>query len=226
MVRYPANGSPVDAYLAVPAGGKGPGLIVIQEWWGLNDQIKGVADMLAGEGFVALAPDFYHGKEAGLKEPDAAQKLLMEFFQAGNAAKDARGAAAFLTAHPAVTSAKVGTIGFCMGGWVALLAANESPDKVAAAVNCYGVGAKQPDLSRMKGIPILAIFGGKDHSTSPETIASLEKAARSAGAPFTKHTYPEADHAFLNEQRPEVFRAGDAKDAWGKILPFLRVNLR
>src|SRR3954470_13505772 len=120
-VTFKANGWTATGYLATPASGKGPGVIVIQEWWGLNDQVKGVADLFAKEGFVALAPDFYHGKGARIGEPDEAQKLMMEFFKSADAAKDARGAAEYLTANAAVTSKKVGTIGFCMGGYLAIL---------------------------------------------------------------------------------------------------------
>jgi carboxymethylenebutenolidase len=225
-VTFRANGGSANGYLATPAAGKGPGVIVIQEWWGLNDQIRGVADMFAREGFVALAPDFYHGKGAKIGEPDKAQKLMMEFFQAADAAKDARGAAEYLTSHPAVTSAKVGTIGFCMGGFLALLVASVAPDKVAAVVDCYGVGQRMPDLGPMRGIPVLGIFGGKDHGVGPDAVAALEKTAKAAGVPFTAQVYPEADHAFLNEQRADVHRPGDAKDAWGRILPFLKANVR
>ena len=199
-VTFKANGGTTNGYLALPPSGKGPGVIVIQEWWGLNDQVKGVADMFAREGFVALAPDFYHGKGAKIGEPDAAQKLMMEFFQADTAAKDAKGAAEYLTSHSAVTSTKVGTIGFCMGGFLAILVASVAPETVAAVVDCYGVGQRLPDLKPMRGTPILGIFGGKDHAD----YAGLEKAAKEAGLPFTKHVYPEADHAFLNEQRKDA----------------------
>jgi carboxymethylenebutenolidase len=193
MVKFPANGGTADGYLATPSSGKGPGVIVVQEWWGLTDQIKGVADMFAGEGFAALAPDFYHGKGAKIGEPDKAQKLMMEFFQANTAAKDAKGAAEYLAKHAAVTSKKVGVIGFCMGGFLALLVGSVAPDRVAAVV---------------------------------DEFATLEKVAKENGVPFTKYTYPEADHAFLNEQRKDVYRPDDAKDAWSKILPFLKSNVR
>ena len=225
-VTFKANGGTEKGYLALPASGKGPGVIVIQEWWGLNDQVKGVADMFAREGFVALAPDFYHGKGAKIGEPDQAQKLMMEFFQANDAAKTARGAAEYLTAQAAVTSKKVGTIGFCMGGFLAILVGSVAPEKVAAVVDCYGVGQRMPDLGPMRGIPLLGIFGGKDHSAGPDAIAALEKAAKDAGVPFTKAVYPEGDHAFLNEQRKDVYRPADAKDAWAKILPFLKSNVK
>lgn len=226
MMRFPANGGSADGYVATPSSGKGPGVIVIQEWWGLNDQVKSVADMFAREGFVALAPDFYHGKGAKIGEPDQAQKLMMEFFQANDAAKTARGAAEHLAKHPAVTSKKVGVIGFCMGGFLALLVGSVAPDKVAAVVNCYGVGQRMPDLAPMRGIPVLGIFGGKDHMANAEAVTALEKAAKDSGVPFTRHIYPEADHAFLNEQRKDVHRPDDAKDAWSKIMPFLKTNVR
>ena len=226
MVKFPANGSAVEGYLATPAAGDGPGVIVIQEWWGLNDQVKGVADMFASEGFVALAPDFYRGKGAKIGEPDHARKLMMEFFQANNAAQTARGAAAYLATHRAVTSKKVGVIGFCMGGFLAMLVGSVAPDKVAAVVNCYGVGQRMPDLKPMRGMPLLGIFGGKDDSAGADAVAGLERAAKDAGVQFTKHVYAAADHAFLNEQRKDVYRADDAKDAWGKILPFLKSNVR
>jgi carboxymethylenebutenolidase len=224
MVKFPADGGTADAYLATPPAGKGPGLIVIQEWWGLTDQIKGVADMFAGEGFVALAPDFYHGKGAKIGEPDKAKKLMMEFFEANTAAKDAKGAAEYLAKHAAVTSKQIGVIGFCMGGFLALLVGSVAPDKVAAVVDCYGVGQRMPDLKPLRGVPVLAIFGGKDHAAAE--FAALEKAAKENGVAFTKYTYPEADHAFLNEQRRDVYRPDDAKDAWSKILPFLKSNVR
>lgn len=225
-VTFKANGGTTNGYLATPASGKGAGVIVIQEWWGLNDQVKGVADMFAREGFVALAPDFYHGKGASIGEPNEAQKLMMEFFQANTAAKDAKGAAEFLQSHPAVSSKKVGAIGFCMGGFVAILTATVAPDKVAAVVDCYGVGQRQPDLKSMRGIPLLGIFGGKDHGAGPDAVAALERAAKESGVPFTKYVYPDADHAFLNERRPDVYRPTDARDAWSKILPFLRSNVK
>ena len=222
-VTFAANGGTASGYLATPSSGKGPGVIVIQEWWGLNEQIRGVADMFAREGFVALAPDFYHGKGAKIGEPDEAEKLMMEFFRSADAAKDARGAAQYLRSHPAVTSAKVGTIGFCMGGFLAILVGSVAPDAVAAVVTCYGVGQRIPDLRPMRGTPMLGIFGGKDDTARPGPLA---EAAKAAGVPFTQQVYPDADHAFLNEQRKDVYRADDARDAWRRILPFLKTHVK
>jgi len=224
-ITFKANGGTATGYLATPASGKGPGLIVIQEWWGLNDQVKGVADMFAREGFVALAPDFYHGKGAKIGEPDEAQKLMMEFFKSDSAAKDARGAAEYLVSLPSVTSKKVATIGFCMGGYLAILVASVAPHAVNAVVDCYGVGQRLPDLAPLRGIPVLGIFGGRDGSIPPSTIEALEQGMRQHGVPFTSHVYPEADHAFLNEQRKDVHRPADARDAWGRIMGFLKANV-
>jgi len=226
MVKFKANGGEAEGYLAMPASGKGPGVVVIQEWWGLNDQIKSVADMFAREGFTALAPDFYHGKGAKIGEPNEAQKLMMELFQADTAAKDAHGAAEYLGSHAAVSSAKIGVIGFCMGGFLALLTGSVAPERVGAVVDCYGVGQRLPDLSTLKGTPVLGVFGGKDHHANAEAVAGLERAAQENGVPFTTQVYPEADHAFLNEQRKDVHRPDDAKDAWSKILAFLKRNVR
>jgi carboxymethylenebutenolidase len=224
QVTFPANGGAASGYLAKPGSGKGPGVIVIQEWWGLNDQVKGVADMLAREGFTALAPDFYHGKSAKIGEPDDAQKLMMDLFQSDTAARDARGAAKYLAKNPAVSSAKVGVIGFCMGGGLALLTAAEAPAEIGAVVDCYGVGQDLAGRAAKIKAPVLGIFGGKDHYM-PGALDDVEKGLRQSGAKFEKHVYPQADHAFLNEQRKDVHRPDDAKDAWSKVLRFLRENL-
>jgi len=222
-VRFPANGGQADGYLTVPPSGRGPGVVVIQEWWGLNDQIKGVADMFAEEGFTALAPDFYGGKAAAIGEPDKAQKLMMEL-QGDQAAQVARGAAEYLLGQRVVSAKKVGVIGFCMGGGLALLTASVAPDSVGAVVDCYGVGPQKPnDVSAIRA-PVLGIFGGKD-TISPETISALGRDLTSAGATFEHHVYPEAGHAFLNEQRGDTYREADARDAWGRILSFMRLHL-
>jgi len=222
MVRFPSNGDWSDGYLARPRSGKGPGVIVIQEWWGLNDQIKGVCHRFAGEGFNALAPDLYRGKHAGFDEPDEARKLMMQL-DLGEVAKVARGAAGFLAGHENTSTTKVGIIGFCMGGMLALLAGTVAPE-IGAVADCYGVPPRQkPDYAAMRGNPVIGVFGGKDHVL--EAVPALEADLAAAGVPFTKHVYPDADHGFLNDQRADAYRADDAKDAWSKIIPFLKEHL-
>jgi carboxymethylenebutenolidase len=224
MVSFKSNGGTAGGYLASPASGKGPGVLVIQEWWGLIPQVKGTVDMFAREGFNALAPDFYHGKSARIGEPDAAQKLMMEL-NIEQAAKDARGAAQFLASHPKTSSKKIGVIGFCMGGMLALMTGTVASDVVGAVVDCYGVPPqKKPDYSKLKGIPVLGIFGGKDEWVM-NALPALEADLKTAGVPFEKVIYPNADHAFLNEQRTDVHRPDDAKDAWPKIMAFLKQHV-
>ncbi|HEV2249168.1 MAG TPA: dienelactone hydrolase family protein [Candidatus Limnocylindria bacterium] len=224
MVTFTSNGGTASGYLASPASGKGSGVIVIQEWWGLIDQVKRVADMLSREGFNALAPDFYHGKSAQIGEPDAAQKLMMEL-DIAEAAKDARGAALYLASHPGTASTKVGVIGFCMGGMLAIMTGTVASDAVGAVVDCYGVPPqKKPDYARLRGIPMLGIFAGKDEWVM-NALPTLEADLAAAGVPFEKVVYPNADHAFLNEQRSDVHRPDDAKDAWPKIISFLKRHL-
>ncbi len=224
METFKSNGGTASGYLASPASGKGPGVLVIQEWWGLIPQVKGTADMLAREGFNALAPDFYHGKSAQIGEPDAAQKLMMEL-NIDQAEKDARGAAQYLASHAKTSSKMIGVIGFCMGGMLAIRAGIAASDVVGAIVDCYGVPMqKKPDYSKLQGIPVLGIFAGKDEWVMG-VLPALEADLKAAGARFEKVVYPNADHAFLNEQRTDVHRPDDAKDAWGRIIPFLKEHL-
>src|SRR2546428_11007663 len=146
----------------------------------------------------------------------------MELRRGGGAARDARGGARYLAKHPATSSQKVGVIGFCLGGYLALLSAAEAPDVVSAVVDCYGVGHAPPPASKLKGAKVLGIFGGKDHSA--QEFAALEKSLREAGGSLEKQMYPEAAHAFLNEQRKDVYRPADAQDAWSRIPAFLKAK--
>jgi carboxymethylenebutenolidase len=224
MVTFKSNGGTAGGYLASPASGNGPGIVVIQEWWGLIPQVKGTADMFAREGFNALAPDFYHGKSARIGEPDAAQKLMMEL-NIEQAERDARGAAHYLASHANTSPKKIGVIGFCLGGMLAIRTGIVASDVVAAVVDCYGVPQqKKPDYTKLNGIPLLGIFGGKDEGVM-NALPALEADLKAAGAPFEKVIYPNAGHAFLNEQRTDVHRPDDAKDAWPKIMSFLKRHL-
>jgi len=161
IVDFPSNGKSAQGYLALPEG-SGPGVVVIQEWWGLNGHIKDVADRFAAEGFVALAPDLYHGTVT--KEPDEAGKLMMEM-NLETAARDLSGSFDFLTGHESVQPKKIGATGFCMGGGMALFLATLKP--IAATVPFYGVGRAQADFSKLSG-PVLGHYAQDDASLPPE----------------------------------------------------------
>lgn len=220
-VQFQSNGTTANGYLATPSSGGGPGVVVIQEWWGLNDQIRGVADRFAEKGYVALAPDLWRGKVAS--EPDEAGKLFMAL-NVDQAAKDLRGAVQHLGQHAAVGQRPVGVIGFCMGGQLALYAGTVAPE-IAAVVDCYGVHPNvQPDFSKLKA-PVLGLFGGQDGFVSAEAREGLDRQLSAAGIQHEFHTYPDADHAFLNETN-EHYDAARAQDAWGKIDGFLGRHLK
>jgi len=221
MVEFSSNGSTASGYLATPESGKGPGVIVIQEWWGLVPHIKGVADRFAAEGFVALAPDLYHGKLA--TSPDEAGKLMMAM-RIDEAEKDLRGAAQFLLDHEATTGDKVGTVGFCMGGALSLYAATKNP-KVGACVIFYGGHPNvKPDLPNLQA-PVLGLYAGRDGFVTPESVRELERQLKELGKSAEIHIYPDVDHGFFNDTRPDVYNEAAAKDAWERVLKFFSKHL-
>jgi carboxymethylenebutenolidase len=220
-VTFQSNGGQSTGYLAAPKAGKGPGVVVIQEWWGLVDHIRDVCDRFAADGFVAVAPDFYHGQIA--KSPDEAGKMMMAL-RIDEAEKDLRGAINYLLGHSATMTSKVGTIGFCMGGALSLYAATKN-DKVGACVVFYGGHPNvKPDLPNLKS-PVLGIYGERDRSVSPAVVHELERKMKELGKSFEYHIYPAADHAFFNDTRPAVYNAEAAADAWTRTVEFLRKNL-
>jgi carboxymethylenebutenolidase len=220
MVEFPSNGHVTHAYLATPAAGKGPGVLVLQEWWGLVGHIKNVCDRFAGEGFSALAPDLYHGKTAS--EPDEAGKLFMAL-NIGQAEKDLRGASTFLAQHS--STAKVGAVGFCMGGQLALFAATLDP-RVGACVNFYGIHPNvKPDYAKLAG-PVLGLFAEKDQFVSPAVARQLDADVKGAGKTCEIHIYPGVDHAFFNDERADVYSKAAAEDAWKRTLAHFRAHLR
>src|ERR671936_715891 len=177
MVKFVSNGSTDTGYLATPDVGAGPGLIVIQEWWGLVDHIKDVCDRFAAAGFAALAPDLYHGKTT--KSPDEAGKLMMAL-RIDEAEKDLRGAIQFLLDQEATTGNKVGTVGFCMGGALSLYAASKNP-QVGACVVFYGIHPNvKPDLANLQA-PVLGIYAERDKSVPPEAVRELEARLKGLG---------------------------------------------
>ena len=220
-VSFKSNGSQTNGYLATPKTATGPGVVVIQEWWGLVDHIKDVCDRFAAEGFAALAPDLYHGQIA--KSPDEAGKMMMAL-RIDEAEKDLKGAIDYLLAHAATSSSKVGTVGFCMGGALSLYAASKN-ENVGACVVFYGGHPNvKPDLHNLKS-PVLGIFGERDGFVSPAVVHELEGKLNELGKSFEYHIYPGADHAFFNDARPEVYNAEAAADAWTRTVEFLQKNL-
>jgi carboxymethylenebutenolidase len=218
MVQFPANGHTCDGYLSLPPKGSGPGLIVVQEWWGLVDHVKTLADRFAAEGFVALAPDLYHGERT--TSPDQAGKLLMALNIDG-AGKDMRGAAAYLRANGAVRPKKVAILGFCMGGQLALYAAQEHPDVIDAAVDFYGIHPKVEIVPSRVSVPVLGHFAVRDRGISLDTVRAMASAVRNGGGSFDVYEY-EADHAFFNDTRPQVYNGAAATLAFSRTLTFLR----
>jgi carboxymethylenebutenolidase len=221
MVDFKANGHTTQGYLARPASGNGPGVIVLQEWWGLVPHIKDVAERFAAEGYVALAPDLYHG-EVGAS-PDEAGKLMMAL-NIAETEKDLRGAVNYLQAHPATTGDKIGTVGFCMGGMLSLFAATKNP-AVGACVVFYGVHpAVKLELDGLHA-PVLGLYAENDGFVTPAVVQALETDLQAHGKQCEMHIYPDADHAFFNDTRPAVYRADYAADAWRRVLDFYRANL-
>jgi len=221
MVEFTANGKTASGYLALPAG-KGPGVVVIQEWWGLVDHIKDVCDRFAAAGYVALAPDLYHGQTT--KSPDEAGKLMMAL-RIDEAEKELRGAIQYLLAHPSVEPKKVGTIGFCMGGALSLYAACENPQVSACVVFYGGHPNVKPNLEKLQA-PVLGIYAERDQFVTPESVRQLEAQLKQLGKTAEIHIYPGADHAFFNDTRPEVYNREAAEDAWRRTLDFFSTYLR
>jgi carboxymethylenebutenolidase len=225
MVTFPSNGDEGQGYLAVPASGTGPGVVVIQEWWGLNDQIKEVCDRFASEGFTALAPDLYRGEVTS--EPDEAGKLMMSL-NVDRAAKDMVGAVDHLVGHPAVSSTGVGVTGYCMGGALALRLATMRPETVRAVAPYYGVvGWPQSpvDWSRL-GCKVQGHYAERDDFASPEAVAALADELRSHGKQVEIFTYPDTEHAFTNHHRPDVHHDAATELAFARTLDFFRAEVR
>jgi carboxymethylenebutenolidase len=222
QVEFACDGRKAKGHLAVPKSGRGPAVIVLQEWWGLVPHIVGVADRLAAEGFVALAPDMYQGRAT--TNPDEAGRLMMAL-DVPKVALDLRGAIDFLRARPECSSKTVGTVGFCLGGQLSLYAACVHADAVGACVDYYGVHPKvKPDVTKLRA-PVLGFFGGKDSLVNAQIVGELDARLTAAGKDHDFRTYPGVNHAFFNDTRPEVYDANAAKDSWTRALAFFRKHL-
>ncbi len=221
MIEFAAGSGAVPGYLARPASGSGPGLVVLQEWWGLVEHIKDVADRFAAEGFVVLAPDLYRG-ETTTNPDDAGRKMMaLDIARAG---KDVAAAVDHLRGLDAVAPKKVAVLGFCMGGQLALQAAVEHGDTVTCAVDFYGIHPSvELDFSKLK-VPVLAHFGTGDTFVDEPSAHALIASIRSEGGSIDPHFY-ETGHAFFNDARPEAYDQASAKLAMTRTLDFLRAQL-
>jgi carboxymethylenebutenolidase len=222
IVEFPSNGHTCRGYLATPESGRGPAVVVIQEWWGLVPHIEDLVERFAREGFIAIAPDLYHGKKT--TSPDDAAKMLMEL-DVERAEREIAGAGDYLLQRPECTSSKFGVVGFCMGGALAQYAATKNAAKVGAAVSFYGGFKNVPTEWENLSAPILLIYGENDKGVPPEQGRQLEKKLKDKGKDAELVVYPNANHAFFNDTRPEVHNAAAAQDAWRRTLELFRRSL-
>ena len=222
MVKLKGSREPFNGYLVEPKGkGPFPAVIVIMEWWGLNDQIKGVADRLAKAGYVALVPDLYYGQVTA--DPEKAHELMRGLDQK-EAITDLGSAMDYLRSLPEVGKSKIGSLGFCMGGGLSLQLALSQPD-LSGAVMFYGQPDTDPDDLDKAACPVLGLFGAEDQGIPAAKIQEMAKGLNEVGEGATVKIYPGAGHAFFNETRPS-YNAQAAADAWEKTLTFFNATLK
>jgi carboxymethylenebutenolidase len=220
-LSFASAGRSVAAHVAIPASGRGRGVVVLHEAWGLDDSVRGVCARLAREGCVALAPDLFDGKIA--RDVAEAGRLLAGLENA-RVPSDLDGAVHALLSHEAVDGPKVGVLGFCMGGHFALVAGARNR-RVGAVVDFYGLFPEPPlDLEGLEA-PLLAIFAEHDEFIAADAIARLERDLRAAGKRASVLVQPGVHHGFMNDTRPDRFDATAAAEGWDRLLAFLRAEL-
>ena len=226
LIDFTSNGGTASGYLALPEGRRGPGVIVVQEWWGLDSSTKEMADRLAAEGFVALAPDLYHGELAGHTEMDKAAEL-MQSLPPDRAVRDMSGAVDYLADHDATSNDGIGVVGFCMGGMLTFLLAADRPDRIVAAVPFYGFpqGDDQPNYRDIEA-SIQGHMAEHDDFFPPEAAKALEAELQAMGKDVTLTVHPGAGHAFmaphdaLGTQDQELY-----DQIWPQVVEFLHTHL-
>lgn len=224
LVSFASNGGTSEGYLAIPSDGSGSAVIVIQEWWGLVPHIKSLADRFAAAGFVALAPDLYHGVAA--TEPDHAGKLMMGLAM-DQAAKDIAGAADYLAGRSETSSEKIGVAGFCMGGSLALWSGTLSP-RITTAVGFYPAipWERMPMAwSNYDGKTAMIHCSEEDGTSQAPGIQTAVRSITEAGGKCVVHDYSGTQHAFLNDDRPEVYDAAASASAWARTIEVFRSTL-
>jgi carboxymethylenebutenolidase len=221
-VRFPCNGAEASGYLAEPANVPAPGVIVLQEWWGLDSHIRSICDRLAEAGFVALAPDLY-GQEP-TSQPDEAQQRMMALSM-DKTEKQMSAAVEYLCTRDEVADHRVGAVGFCLGGGLAIWAAAASRAIAATVTYYYVMPHGKPDFTEIRG-PVLGHFGTADEFVSLDDARALEGELREAGVDTTFEFYEGAGHAFFNDtNRLGTYDAGHAEQSWERTLAFLREHL-
>jgi carboxymethylenebutenolidase len=225
-VEFPSNGTIASGYLVKPSAGSGPGVLVIQEWWGLDSGIKEMTDRLGTAGFVALAPDLFHGELAAHDEMDKAAHL-MQTLPPDRAARDMSGAVDFLSSHAAVTSDGIGVVGFCMGGMLAFIIAANRPDKVKALVPFYGFpqGDMEPDWSKLAAT-VRGHMAEHDTYFTPSGARTLEAKLRAMGKDVTLTIHSGAGHAFMGPHNAlGTLNRALAAQIWPQVVSFLKETL-
>ncbi|MFZ0957421.1 MAG: dienelactone hydrolase family protein [Candidatus Sulfotelmatobacter sp.] len=222
-VSYKSGDETVQGVLYTPAGkGPFPALIVIHEWWGLNDWVKEQASKLADEGYLTLAVDLYRGKVA--TTPDVAHEI-MRGVPEDRAKRDLHAAFEFLAAQPNVKKNRIGSIGWCMGGGYSLDVALQEPTLAADVIN-YGHLATDLDALKKINAPILGLFGAQDRGITPDDVKKFSATLDQLGKKIDVKIYDDAGHAFENPNNKDGYRAADAADAWNRTAAFLAANLK
>ena len=224
QVSYKSGDETVNAVMYTPSAGKGPypALVVIHEWWGLNDWVKEQAQKLADQGYVTLAIDLYRGKVA--TTPDEAHEL-MRGVPDDRAQRDLLAAYDYLASQKNVKPTNIGSIGWCMGGGYSLNLALAQPKLKACVINYGHLATDQNALSKINAA-ILGIFGGQDRGIPPESVRAFESQLKKLGKTVEIKIYPDAGHAFENPNNKSGYRAEDAKDAWQRTVAFLEQYLK
>jgi carboxymethylenebutenolidase len=222
-VSYKSGDETVNGFLALPdGGGKHPAIVVIHEWWGLNDQVKEDAQKVAALGYVALAVDLYRGKVA--TTPDEAHEL-MRGVPDDRGMRDLEAAFAYLAARPDVKPGKIGSVGWCMGGGWSIKLAMSEPKLAACAVNYGSLPTEAVSIAKIKA-PVLGNFGADDRGITPDSVHAFDAAMKAAGKPVDVKIYDGAGHAFENPNNKDGYRPQAAADAWARMDAFFKKTLQ